>query len=191
VSLDWPLVTERDAPVRTWLEQMGDDGTWSPLAWTDSQEPLLVEMEPGNTYGLRVRSVGESDAEAVSPVSHLKLNVRKARSDRLVRSKGDWETRRGPSGQPRLVAVEPGARVSTKFSGTDVAVLGRLATSLDSVSIRVDGGSWVRDPEPIARSGRVVLYREDVDAGRHSLDVRALANGLALDAFLILRSVSA
>ena len=191
VRLDWPPGAGHDAPVRARVERKGDDGTWSPLAWTDSHEPLLVEMKPGTTYGLRVRSVDASAAETVSPVSRLELSVRKAKSDRVAKSKGDWETRRGPSGQPRLVAVAPGARLSTRFAGTDVAFLSRLAPSLDSVGIRIDGGPWVRDPEPIARSGRMVLFSQDLDAGRHSLDLRALANGFAVDAFLILRSAGA
>ena len=190
VRLDWPPSTERAAPVLARLEQVRDDGTWAPVAWTDDHEPLLVEMEPGVTYDLRVRSVDAADDEVVSPVSSLQLSVRKAASARVVRSKGDWKLRRGSSGQRRLVAVEPGARVSTRFSGTDVAVLGRLAPSSDSIGLRIDGGPWVRDPEPIARSGRAVLFGQDLDPGRHSLDIRALADGLVVDAFLILRSVS-
>jgi RNA polymerase sigma factor (sigma-70 family) len=191
VRLEWAPETEENAPVLARLERLGDDGTWSPLAWTDSREPLLVELHPGTTYGLRVRSVDAADAATVSPVSRLKLKVLTARSDRLVRSKGGWKRRLGPTGQPQLVAVESGARVGTRFSGTDVAVLGRLAPSLDPIGLRVDDGPWERDSEPIARSGRTVLYRQDLDAGAHSLEVRAYAEGLALDAFLILRSVSA
>ena len=190
VRLDWPATTDDQGRTRARIEQRVGDRAWSPLAWTDAGEPLLVEIEPGTALDLRVRSVDAAGDEAVSPVSRLKLVVRTAGSNRLVRSKGDWKTDRGPSGQRQLVALAPGARVSTEFRGMDVAVLGRLARARDTIGLRIDDQPWVLDPDPIARSGRVVLYREGLDAGRHSLDVRAPADGLAVDAILILRAAS-
>jgi hypothetical protein len=89
------------------------------------------------------------------------------------------------------VAIAPGARVRTEFEGSDVAVVGRLGPSGDPAAVRVDGGSWYRDPAAAAGASRAVLFSDELGHGRHSLEIRARADGLAVEAILILRSLRA
>ena len=42
---------------------------------------MLLEMEAGTTYRVRVRAVDAAAVETVSPVAHLKLNVRTSASE--------------------------------------------------------------------------------------------------------------
>jgi DNA-directed RNA polymerase specialized sigma24 family protein len=190
VRVDWPSGTEPGID-RVRLERRAGKGRWAALAWTDAGEARLAVVKPDRPYRFRVRAIDAAGDEVVSEVSHVRLSVRGSRSERVTLSPGDWGARRGPSGGRQLVALAPGATVRTEFSGSDVALVGRLGPSQDPIGIRIDGGSWLHDPAAGERLGRSVLFSEDLEDGRHSLDVRASADGLTVDAILILRTPSA
>lgn len=88
------------------------------------------------------------------------------------------------------MAAEAGATARTAFFGSDVAIIGPVGRGRDAISVRIDDGAWVSDPDAFGRS-RPVLFADDLDEGRHSLEIRAEAEGLAIDAILVLRSPGA
>jgi hypothetical protein len=179
-----------DDATRTRLERRLGEDDWAADAWVEAGEQMLAVMRPGTSYRFRVRTIDAGGDETVSEAARVKLAVRGPRSDRLIRS-GGWELRPGPSGGPRLVAAVPGAFVRTEFEGSDVAVVGRDDLVQDPVSVRIDGGPWDADPAAGDRLGRWVLFSEELEEGAHAVEVRAPANGLGVDAILILRSLQA
>ena len=57
------------------------------------------------------------------------------------------------------------------------------------IGVRVDDGDWTTgDLRTWQDSPQTVLYAQDLAHGRHSLDVRAEADGVAVDAVLIVRT---
>ncbi len=70
----------------------------------------------------------------------------------------------------------------------NVALVGRDVPAIETFSVRVDDGPWDPDPAADERLGRWVLFSEDLEGSEHRLDVLAPAEGLAIDALLILRS---
>lgn len=191
VRVAWPASLDPAAARQVRLERRAGDRSWTEQPWANAGDPLLAVVKPGRPYRFRVRITDAAGRERISAVSGVKLLVRGPRSARLVRSRNDWGAERGPVGNRRMVAVGPGARVRTQFSGTNVALIGHPGAATGSLGMRIDGGPWDEAPTAGARLGRSVLFSEVLDRGQHSLDVRALADGLAVDAILILHGLRA
>jgi len=107
----------------------------------------------------------------------------------LALGSDDWITRYGNVIKRRLIATTPDASLSTEFSGSSVALVAPTGPSRGAIGVRVDGGPWVQDDlRAWVPSPRTVVFSQDLDQGRHSLDVRAEADGVAVDAILIVHT---
>jgi len=191
VRVTWPTRIDAAATVKADLEWRAGDSGWKQFDWNETDDPLLVTIKPGTSFRFRVRAFDAAGNRSVSDVSLVRLGVRGAGSNLVDRSRRGWATRRGPSGYQRLIATKPGARVSTGFNGTDIAIIGPRRSPPRTLDVRVDDGPWVRDPVREARPKSPVLFSEGIEPGDHTIDVRAASDGLAVDAILILRSQSA
>ena len=85
--------------------------------------------------------------------------------------------------------MAPDASLGTEFTGSSVAVVGPAGPSRGVIGVRIDGGAWSRDDlRTWVDSPRMVVFSQYLEQGRHSLDVRAESDGVAVDAVLIVRT---
>jgi len=189
VSVDWSPADEFGPVAKARLERKVGNGAWSSGAWADAEGQLKAAIGPDKRYRFRVRSVDEAGSAVVSPVLRAELAVRDPRSRHLALGSDDWITRYGNVIKRRLIATTPDASLSTEFSGSSVALVAPTGPSRGAIGVRVDGGPWVQDDlRAWVPSPRTVVFSQDLDQGRHSLDVRAEADGVAVDAILIVHT---
>jgi RNA polymerase sigma-70 factor (ECF subfamily) len=189
VSVDWSPADGFGPVAKERLERKVGNGTWASGVWADAGGQLKAAIGPDKRYRFRVRSVDEAGTAVVSPVVRAELAVRDPRSKRLALAPDDWIVRHGNVIKRRLIATTPGASLSTEFSGSSVALVAPTGPSRGAIGVRVDGGPWVQDdlgawvPSP-----RTVVFSQDLDQEHHSLDIRAEAVGVAVDAILIVHT---
>ena len=189
VRVDWSPIDGFGPAVRSRLERSIDGGAWRLVASIEAEAPMLAAIGPGRRYVFRVRSFDVVGAEAVSSPIGIELAVRDPRSTRLALAADDWITRRGNVIKRRLIAMAPDASLGTEFTGSSVAVVGPAGPSRGVIGVRIDGGAWSRDDlRTWVDSARMVVFSRDLEHGRHSLDVRAESDGVAVDAVLIVRT---
>jgi hypothetical protein len=189
VSIDWSPADEFGPVAKARLERKVGNGAWTSGAWADAEGQLKAAIGPDKSYRFRVRSVDEAGTAVVSPVVRTELAVRDPRSRHLALTPDDWITRYGNVIKRRLIATTPDASLSTEFSGSSVALVAPTGPSRGAIGVRVDGGPWAQDDLGAwVPSSRTVVFSRDLDGGRHSLDVRAEADGVAVDAILIVRT---
>ena len=192
VSVDWSPVAGFGPVVRTQLERKVGDGGWQSVAAAAAQAPMQTAVRPGRRYRFRVRSFDDVGAAAVSPAVRVELAVRDPRSSRLALAPDGWITRRGNIIKRRLIATTPDASLSTDFSGSGVALVGPTGPTRGAIGVRIDGGAWTQDDlRTWESSPRTVVFSQDLEQGAHSLDLRAEADGVAVDAVLIVRTTQA
>jgi RNA polymerase sigma-70 factor (ECF subfamily) len=189
VRVDWQPGGELGPIVSGQLERSIAGGTWTTVTATDGSDPLLTILGPDRRYRFRVRAVDGGGAEAVSPPIGIQLTVRDPRSRRLALEPGEWITRRGNIIKLRLIATAPDSSCNTEFHGSSVALVGPAGPDRGAIGVRVDGGDWSSDDlRTWEDSPQTVVYSQDLAHGRHSLDVRAETDGVAVDAVLIVRT---
>jgi len=201
ISLDWspllPAIGAGAGPgvaTETRLERWLEDETWSVVATADAGDPVEVAVGPGRRYLFRVRVLDASGTDAVSSPVGLELDVRDPRSAHLALEPAPdgWITKRGNTIKRRLVATVPDASLSTEFSGSSVALVGPAGPDRGAIGVRIDGGPWSQDDlRTWATAARTLVFSQDLESGSHSLDLRAEADGVALDAVVILRTEEA
>ena len=191
VSLDWTPQAGSDAVVHTWLERKVDDGPWQRVDQASPAEPLAATIRPGRDYRFRVRSHGEAGSVAVSPTVLVGLEIRDPRSEALALRSDDWVTRYGNTIKRRLIATSPEASLSTAFQGNHVALVGPTGPTRGAFGVRIDGGTWTSDDLRVRDSStQAMLFSEELASGLHWLDLRAEAEGLAVDAVLIVNTLA-
>jgi hypothetical protein len=189
VSLVWPSAA-REGAARSWLERKIDDGAWQRVDEAAPAAALGTTIRPGHAYRFRVRSQGSANS-LVSPTVLVALEIRGPRSEALALDPAAWETRSGHTIRSRLIATSPEASLSTAFQGNHVALVGPTGPTRGAFGVRIDGGSWTSDDLRVRDSAeQAMLFSEELSAGLHWLDLRAEAEGLAVDAVLILNSVA-
>ena len=171
------------------LERSIGGEPWAWVTSTEAHEPILAALGQGKRYRFRVRSFDDAGREAISSPIGVKLSVRDPSSKHLALSPGEWITRRGNIIKLRLIATAPDSSFNTEFSGSSVALVGPAGPTRGVIGVRVDGGDWTRgDLRTWEDSPQTVVFSRDLAHGRHSLDVRAEADGVAVDAVLIVRT---
>ncbi len=191
VSLDWTPQAGPDGIVHTWLERKVDDGPWQRVDEASPAEPLAATIRPGRDYRFRVRSHGGTGSVAVSPTLLVALEIRDPRSDALALRSDDWVTRYGNTIKRRLIATSPEAGLTTAFQGDHVALVGPTGPTRGAFGVRIDGGTWTSDDLRVRESStQAMLFSEKLASGLHWLDLRAEAEGLAVDAVLILSTLA-
>jgi RNA polymerase sigma-70 factor (ECF subfamily) len=171
------------------LERDSGDGSWAWVGSVPGGGPLEASLEAGDRYHYRVRTLDGAGSSVVSPPVRVALAVRDPRSGRLALAPGEWETRYGDLIKRRLVATTADASLSTRFTGSHVALVGPTGPTRGALGVRVDDGAWsLDDLRGLATSPRTIIYAQQLAPGRHSLDLRAQAHGLAVDAVLIVRA---
>jgi hypothetical protein len=192
VRVEPPQVHGFGPVVTTGLERKIDAGAWVSAASTDAEGSLEAGIGPGKRYRFRTRSVDATGASVLSPAVHVELAVLDPRSRRLLLPSSEWITRYGEDIKRRLIATTPDASFSVAFTGSDVALVGPAGPSRGAIGVRVDGGPWASDDLTTwLTTARTVVFSQDLEHGRHSLDVRAEADGVAVDAVLIVRTAQA
>ncbi len=190
VGIDWTPGDELGTVVRTQLERKVGNGDWERVALLAAHGRMHTAMQAGESYRFRVRSRDETGATAVSPTLRVRLAVRDPRSDRLSLAPDDWITRRGSIIKRRLIAMAPDASLWTEFSGDEVALVGPTGPTRGAIGIRIDGGPWLQDDLRLRdESPQTVVFSQDLEPGRHLLDLRAEADGVAVDAILVVRTL--
>jgi RNA polymerase sigma-70 factor, ECF subfamily len=188
VSLAWPSAA-REGAARSWLERKIDDGAWQRVAEAAPAASLGTTIRAGHAYRFRVRSQGSS-VSLVSPTVLVALEIRDPRSEALALDPAAWETRFGNTIKSRLIATSPEASLSTAFQGNHVALVGPTGPTRGAFGVRIDGGTWTSDDLRVRDSAeQAMLFSEELPAGLHWLDLRAEAEGLAVDAVLILNTI--
>jgi RNA polymerase sigma-70 factor (ECF subfamily) len=189
VRVDWRPGDSFGSVVSSRLERGSGGGTWTEVTAADAPDPLLTTLGADRSYRLRVRAIDGTGAEVVSPPIGARLSVRDPRSKRIALETGEWITRRGNIIKLRLIATAPDSSFNTEFSGSSVALVGPAGPDRGVIGIRVDEGDWTTgDLRTWQDSPQMVLYSQHLPHGRHSLDVRAEAEGVAVDAVLIVRT---
>lgn len=192
VSVDWSPGEGLGPRVMTRLERQAAGGAWKWVASADGSGAIEAAITPGERVRYRVRSTDEAGTVVTSATVSVKLVVRDPRSRSLALAAGEWDSRRGTSIKRRLIARSADASFSTEFKGTGVALVGPTGPTRGAIGIRVDGGPWLQgDLRTWATSPRTIVFSQQLEPGRHTLDVRALAEGLGVDAVLIVRTSAA
>jgi hypothetical protein len=190
VGVEWMPDDGPGAVVKTMLEQKVGDGDWERVASIAAHGRVDTAMQAGESYRFRVRSHDEGGATAVSPTLRVRLAVRDPRSDRLGLAPDDWITRRGNTIKRRLIAMVPDASLRTEFSGDEMALVGPTGPTRGAIGIRIDGGPWLQDDLRLRdESPQTLVFRQELEPGHHLLDLRAEADGVAVDAILIVRTL--
>jgi hypothetical protein len=190
VGIDWTPGDELGTVVKTQLERKVGNGDWERVALMAAHGRMHTAMQAGRSYRFRVRSHDETGATAVSPTLRVRLAVLDPRSGRLSHAPDDWITRRGDIIKRRLIAMAPDARLWTEFSGDEVALVGPTGPTRGAIGIRIDGGPWQQDDLRLRdESPQTVVFSQGLKPGRHLLDLRAETDGVAVDAFLFVRTL--
>lgn len=190
VGIDWTPGDELGTIVKTQLERKVGNGDWERVALMAAHGRMHTAMQAGRSYRFRVRSHDETGAAAVSPTLRVRLAVRDPRSGRLSLAPDDWITRRGDIIKRRLIAMAPDASLWTEFNGDKVALVGPTGPTRGAIGIRIDRGPWQQDDLRLRdESPQTVVFSQDLEPGRHLLDLRAEADGVAVDAFLVVRTL--
>jgi hypothetical protein len=190
VGIDWTAGDELGTVVKTQLERKIGNGDWERVALLAAHGRMHTAMQAGESYRFRVRSRDETGATAVSPTLRVRLAARDPRSGRLSLAPDDWITRRGSIIKHRLIAMAPDASLWTEFSGDEVALVGPTGPTRGAIGIRIDGGPWLQDDLRLRdESLQTVVFSQDLEPGRHLLDLRAEADGVAVDAILVVRTL--
>ena len=189
VRVDWQPGGDFGPVVSSRLERSIGGEPWAWVATTATDEPMLTALGPESRYRFRVRTYDGSGSEAVSSPIGVRLSVRDPSSKHLALGPGEWMTRRGNIIKLRLIATAADSSFATEFSGSSVALVGPAGPTRGVIGVRVDGGDWTRgDLRTWQDSPQTVVFSQDLAHGRHSLDVRAEAEGVAVDAVLIVRT---
>ncbi len=189
VSLAWSPHAGIGDIVRARLERKVDDGTWEHISRTAAPGALGTAIRPGRDYRFRVRAHDETGVVAVSPTMMVDLAVRAPGSPELQLGSDDWVTRSGKTIERRLVATSADAGLSTTFDGSHVAIVGPTGPTRGAIAVRIDGGAWrSEDLRDRTSSPRTMVFSRDLVPGRHLLDLRAEADGVAVDAVLIVNA---
>jgi hypothetical protein len=189
VRIDWQPGDDFGPVVSSHLERGLAGGAWTAVTAADAADSLLTTLDPDRRYRFRVRAIDDTGSEVISPAVGVQLTVRDPRSKRLALQPGEWVTRRGNIIKLRLIATAPDSSFNTEFSGSSVALVGPAGPDRGVIGVRVDDGDWMTgDLRTWQDSPQTVVYAQDLAHGRHSLDVRAEADGVAVDAVLIVRT---
>lgn len=189
VHVAWPH--DSGDPVATaTLERKIGKGGWKQVATAQADEALATVLRPGKAYQIRVRAQDADGATVLSPAMLVELAVHGPGSDGLDLDAAQWETRRGNVIKERLIALSPDASLRTAFNGSGVALIGPTGPTRGAIGVRVDGGPWTLDDLRVREdSGRTVVFSQDLEPGDHWLDLRAEADGVGVDAVMIVRTM--
>jgi hypothetical protein len=159
-------------------------GAWRTLLAASTRRSLRFAARLGHAYRFQARAVADgapgawSNAATIVPTGPHPAGSRYRGAWRVRRLRGAWH-------RHAIVTRAPGADLSLRYTGGEIAVIGERGPNAGRIRVTLDGHTRTIDLHSPRTHIRRVLFRARPRVGRHRLTIRVLSRTVAIEGFAI------
>ncbi len=159
-------------------------GGWRTLLASSTRRSLRFSARLGHTYEFQVRAVTAgapgawSTASTIVPTGLHPAGSRYRSAWKVQRLRGAWQNR-------AIVSSSPGATLSLRYTGGEIAVIGARGPHAGRIRVTLDGHTRTIALASPRTHARRVLFLARPRAGRHRLTIRVVSGTATIEGFAI------